>query len=98
MATANTGMGAGTQRQELERWLRDAGKVTVFDEGEQHQLFDSRPVRVYRLFNSKGESITMSSDTAESYGYRPTTRPCAPPPRSAGLFGGNQGFMFNEEV
>jgi hypothetical protein len=97
MATNRCGLGSGTPTQELERWLKDAGKVRVFDEGEQHQLFDSRPTRVYRLFNKRGESLTISAETAHRYGLRPATQRLAPP-KSSNLFDSPQGFMFGEEV
>lgn len=70
------GLGSGTPAQELERWLKEAGKITVHDEGLQQQLFtpaeSSIPeyIRMYRLFNSKGESILITAETALSYGYR----------------------------
>ena len=98
MATSTCGMGSGTPKQELERWLRDAGRVTVHDEGEQFQIFDAAPVRVYRLYNKKGESITLRADTAENYGLKPTEKQRRAPAESSSLFIPAQGFMFSEEV
>ena len=84
--------------QELTRWLREAGRVTVHDEGEQFQIFDAAPVRIYRLYNRKGESITLRADTAESYGLKPTERPRRSPVTEQNLFNPAQGFIFGEEV
>lgn len=98
MATLSTGMGSGTPQQELERWLREAGKLTVHDEGEQNRLFDNAPVRMYRIYNRKGESITLTADTARSYGLQPTEKQRCRPAHADDLFTAAQGFMFGSEV
>ena len=98
MATNRSGLGSGTPTQELERWLKEAGRVTVHDEGEQHRLFDDAPVRMYRLFNKNGESITLTADTAQKYGLRPTHKQPRAPIQRESLFAAPQCFMFTEEV
>jgi len=62
------------EQQTLVDWLRGAGKVTVIDEGEQHQLFAPEPARMYRLYNSAGDSRQIDAATAHAYGLKPTER------------------------
>lgn len=71
MATANSGLGSGDRTQELEAWLRDAGRITVIEEGEQMTL-GGGVTRMYRLYSSAGDSRLLSAETAEAYGYRPS--------------------------
>lgn len=97
MSTQHCGLGSGTPTQELERWMKEAGKITVHDEGEQHQLFGDMPVRMYRLFRKNGESITITAETAHKYGLRPA-KFRARPAQSRNLFTADQGFIFSEEV
>jgi hypothetical protein len=81
---------------EFEAWLRDAGKITVVDEGEQ-MLLAGGSTRMYRLYNAEGDSRLVSAETAEAYGYKPTPihKPLRPPQTS--LFG-ESGFIFGNEV
>jgi len=72
--TVQRGFGSGSPTQELERWLREAGRVTVIDEGEQLSLLSPNASRMYRLYNKRGDSIQLTAETAHSYGYRPTRR------------------------
>ena len=92
MATANSGLGAGDRTQELEAWLRDAGRITVIEEGEQMTLAGGS-VRMYRLFNSAGESRLLSAEVAEAYGYRPREIRKARPEARPNLFD-TQEVMF----
>ena len=56
----------------LEKWLREAGRVTVVDEGEQALLFANDWQRMYRLYNAAGDSILVPADEARRFGLKPT--------------------------
>lgn len=81
---------------EFEAWCRDAGKVTVIEEGEQLMLSGGSQ-RMFRLYNSAGDSRLVTAETAEAYGYKPTPtqKPLRPP--QTNLFG-ESGFIFGSEV
>lgn len=77
MASSHYGLGSGTPEQELTRWLREAGRVTVHLEGTQNNLFTNEPTVMYRLYNRKGESWLVTTETAERFGLvqRPMPKP-----------------------
>jgi len=56
----------------LGQWLREAGRVTVVDEGEQALLFENDWQRMYRLYNAAGASILVPADEAQRFGLKPT--------------------------
>lgn len=79
---------------ELLLWLRSARRLVVVDEGEQDQLFTPEPVRMYRLYNSAGESLLITEETARNYGLRPTPpRPHTKPQDSEELFNTQEGLF-----
>lgn len=53
-------------------WCAASRHITVVDEGLQLQLFSPEPIRIYRLFNEQGDTITVSAEMAQSYGLRPS--------------------------
>ena len=78
----------------LGQWLREAGRVTVVDEGEQALLFENDWQRMYRLYNAAGDSILVPADEAQRFGLKPTPIDHTYQALTGCLFPDPQGELF----